>query len=144
MAAEGEAQVPNFTGYWKLERNDENFDKYLQEVGVNFVMRKVIKNASMYQDIEQDGNNFKLKVIMPVATQELAFTVGEEFEFYHSFRKMTIRRIAKWEGTALLTLPVSDDNDPTERRELDGEFLVLTLTKGSVSTKRYFKRATKK
>nr|XP_054757912.1 cellular retinoic acid-binding protein 1-like [Lytechinus pictus] len=138
-------ELPNFSGYWKLTKNDENFEKYLQANGVNFMLRKVIKSATVYQDIEQDGNQFKIKIILPVATQELTFTVGEAFETYNSFRKVTLKRIANWDGQAIIIKssdPASDE--PEEKRELEDGFLYLTLTKGDVTTKRTFEKAVKK
>eukprot|EP00057_Strongylocentrotus_purpuratus_P029962 XP_780326.2 PREDICTED: uncharacterized protein LOC574837 [Strongylocentrotus purpuratus] len=143
MASSG--KLPDMSGYWKLKKNDENFEKYLQANGINFVLRKVIKSATMYQDIEQDGNQFKIKIILPVGQQEMEFTVGEAFETYNSFRKVTLHRIATWDGQAMVLKSAnSGDNEPEEKRELVDGALCITMTKGDVSTKRIFEKAEKK
>lgn len=61
MATEG-SDKPDLTGNWVLERNDENFDKYLQALGMNWFVRKMVSMATVKTDISKDGDKIEIKI----------------------------------------------------------------------------------
>ena len=131
----------NFSGTWKLERNDENFDKFWQAVGVNFIGRKMMGVVKPTMVIQQNGNDFVITTQTPKSTNSTKFSVGEVFEFSNPWTKENQKMSPSWDGDKLVVTPVSDpDKSPTVTREMEGEFLVMTMQKGDVATKRFFKK----
>eukprot|EP00058_Branchiostoma_floridae_P000209 XP_002585697.1 hypothetical protein BRAFLDRAFT_73769 [Branchiostoma floridae] len=52
----------DLSGTWKMVQV-ENFDAYLQALGIGFVLRAIAKMLSNTQIIEQDGDSFYVKDI---------------------------------------------------------------------------------
>ena len=91
--------------------------------------------------IKQDGNNVSITTSTPRSTEEQKFTVGEEYDFNNPWVKEVQRMHPVWEGDKLVVKPVEKPDElPTVTRELDGEMLVMTMQKGGVATKRFYKK----
>ncbi len=144
-AAKAEAAAPqdkrNFNGTWRLERNDENFDKFWTEMGINFFVRKMMGMARPTSIIKQDDNKFEITNQTMKGSDTTTFTVGEEYDFHNPHTKAVNRMSPIWEGDTLVQKPVEKPDElPTVSRCLDGEYMVMTMQKGEVSTKRYYKK----
>lgn len=55
-----ESTKPDLTGHWVLDHNDENFDNYLQALGLGWFVRKMIGMASVSVDISMDNDKIEI------------------------------------------------------------------------------------
>ena len=130
----------DFNGQWKLDRNDENFEKFIQEMGINFFVRKVMLVVYPTTIIKQDGDKFEIKMHAGPINQVTTFTVGEECDFVYPWDKKAEKVKSEWEDGKLVTRPTVKEDLAVVTREIkDGE-MVLTLQKGDLVTVRYFKK----
>ncbi|XP_072032212.1 fatty acid-binding protein, heart-like [Amphiura filiformis] len=131
----------NFSGTWRLEKNDENFDKFWCEMGVNYFVRKMMGMSRPTTIIKQEGNKFDITNQSMKGSDTQTFTAGEEYDFSNPWTKEINRMSPAWEGDKLVIKPVEKpDEQPTVSRHLEGEYLVLTMKKGDVATNRYYKK----
>ncbi|CAG2181389.1 unnamed protein product, partial [Oppiella nova] len=70
--------MSEFTGKYKLEKSD-NFDNFLKELGVNFMLRKLANSTSPTLEITRNGDEFVFKTVSTVKTSTMTFTLGKEF-----------------------------------------------------------------
>ncbi|XP_035659589.1 cellular retinoic acid-binding protein 2-like [Branchiostoma floridae] len=68
----------NFTGNWKLVES-QNFDEYLQALGVDADKRKIVVSASPRHEIQQDGDSFTVKTT-GLQNKTISFKLGGQFE----------------------------------------------------------------
>ncbi|XP_052073525.1 fatty acid-binding protein homolog 6-like [Mytilus californianus] len=131
-----------FGGKWKVYKS-EKFEDFLKEMGVNLVMRKAAANMSPTNTISIDGNSITINIEAGPKKMEEKYTLNEEVD-----RKTDSGEIVKSKATFVdgkLTI-VNTPTDATKKvvtivREIQGDDLVMTMTRGEVSAKRYFKKA---
>ncbi|XP_038075756.1 fatty acid-binding protein, adipocyte-like [Patiria miniata] len=129
-----------FCGQWKLESTEENFDAFLKECGVSWAWRKAACSVKPTVSITQEqGGVFVITTKTSYRTQEMRFVVGEEFLSTIPWEAGEHPMMAEWDGTKLVIRVLG--RDITFTREVGGGQLVLTQTKGEVSSRRYFKKA---
>lgn len=130
-----------FGGKWKVYKN-ENFDEFLKDIGLNFVMRKAAANGSPTHVITVDGDNIKIDIDAGIKKMEeclkLNTEVARKGERGNEVKTMTTY------ADGILTMvntPVDTKEKPmTLTREIVGEDLVLTMSRGDVVAKRIFKK----
>ncbi|KAM9450239.1 fatty acid-binding protein, intestinal-like [Clarias gariepinus] len=129
-----------FDGSWKIDRN-ENYDKFMEKMGINMVKRKLAEHDNLKFNIEQSGDKFTIKESSTFRTKDIEFTLGVEFEY--SMADGT-ELIGTWvmEGDALKGTFTRKDNGKilTTTRSLVGGELVQCYSYEGVSAKRIFKR----
>ncbi|XP_070579207.1 fatty acid-binding protein, brain-like [Ptychodera flava] len=131
--------MSNLVGKWKHVRS-ENFNEYLIANNVNFVLRSMMTSMTPTLDIQQTGDEFVIRTITMLKTREQKFTIGKEFEEVH-WGGDTKKSIATMEDDKLVVKSADDpENNPIIEREVIGDELVMTLRKGDVTAKRYFKK----
>ncbi|XP_071151683.1 fatty acid-binding protein homolog 6-like [Mytilus edulis] len=129
-------------GKWKVYKS-EKFEEFLKEMGINLVMRKAVANMSPTNTFTIDGNSITINIEAGPKKMEEKYTLNEEVD-----RKTDAGEMVKSKATFVdgkLTIV----NTPTEAtkkvvtvvREKQGDDLVMTMTRGDVSAKRYFKKA---
>ncbi|XP_064613415.1 cellular retinoic acid-binding protein 2-like [Liolophura sinensis] len=136
--------LQKFAGKWKLVRS-ENFEALLDVMGLNFVMKKMLKLMSPSQNIvvNEDGS-VNIKLHSGPVTQDMTFRLDEEFEYDQ--RNIKIKAKCHMEGEKLIMHqspdPSSGVKPQTMTREItsDGE-LVQSIQCEDVVAKRYFQRA---
>ncbi|KPP78723.1 fatty acid-binding protein, intestinal-like [Scleropages formosus] len=69
-----------FNGSWKVDRN-ENYDKFMEQMGINLVKRKLATHDNLKIIIEQTGDKFHIKESSTFRTLEIDFTLGVNFEY---------------------------------------------------------------
>uniref|UniRef100_A0A672K2T1 Fatty acid-binding protein, intestinal-like n=1 Tax=Sinocyclocheilus grahami TaxID=75366 RepID=A0A672K2T1_SINGR len=69
-----------FNGTWKVDRND-NYEKFMEEMGINMVKRKLASHDNLKITVEQTGDKFHLKEVSTFRTVEINFTLGVNFEY---------------------------------------------------------------
>ncbi|XP_078532058.1 fatty acid-binding protein, intestinal [Lissotriton helveticus] len=129
-----------FNGLWKVDRS-ENYDKFMEIMGVNIVKRKLAAHDGLKINIQQDGNSFVVKESSSFRSIDIPFTLGTEFEY--SLADGT-ELVGAWtmEGDNLVgTFKRKDNGNALKtRREIVGDELVQTYLYEGVEAKRIFKR----
>ncbi|XP_050176543.1 fatty acid-binding protein, intestinal [Myiozetetes cayanensis] len=129
-----------FNGTWKIDRN-ENYEKFMEAMGVNMVKRKLGTRDNLKITIQQDGNKFTVKEASNFRTIEIEFTLGVDFDY--SLADGTEMN-GNWnlEGNKLVGTFTRKDNRKVLKayREIVGDELVQTYVYEGVESKRIFKR----
>ncbi|KAM5193938.1 fatty acid-binding protein, intestinal [Mantella aurantiaca] len=130
-----------FNGTWKADRN-ENYDKFMEVMGVNIMKRKLAAHDNLKITIQQDGDKFNVKESSTFRTIEINFTLGVTFEY--SLADGT-ELSGAWvqEGDKLVGTFNRKDNGKELKtwRVIVGDELVQTYTYEGTEAKRIFKRA---
>ncbi|XP_047574289.1 fatty acid-binding protein, intestinal isoform X1 [Lutra lutra] len=129
-----------FDGTWKIDQN-ENYDKFMEKMGINMVKRKLAAHDNLKLTITQEGNKFTVKEASTFRTIEIVFELGVTFnysladgtEFSGTWNLEGNKLVGKFKridnGNALNTV-----------REIIGGELVQTFTYEGVEAKRIFKK----
>ncbi|KAM6972715.1 fatty acid-binding protein, intestinal [Aplochiton taeniatus] len=129
-----------FNGSWKVDRS-ENYEKFMEQMGVNMVKRKLAAHDNLKITIEQTGDKFHVKESSSFRTLEIDFTLGVTFEY--SLADGT-ELSGSWamEGDTMKGVFTRKDNGKqlTTIRALVGEELVQSYNYEGVDAKRIFKR----
>ncbi|NXF79277.1 FABPI protein, partial [Sclerurus mexicanus] len=129
-----------FNGTWKIDRN-ENYEKFMEAMGVNMMKRKLGAHDNLKITIQQDGNKFTVKEASNFRTIEIEFTLGATFEY--SLADGT-ELTGSWnlEENKLVGTFTRKDNGKVLKayREIVGDELVQTYVYEGVESKRIFKR----
>ncbi|XP_077105767.1 retinoid-binding protein 7 [Ranitomeya variabilis] len=70
---------PDFTGTWNMVSN-ENFDRYLQSLGIDIVTRNLAKLIKPQKIIVQNGESFEIQTQSSLRSYRVQFTLGQEFD----------------------------------------------------------------
>ncbi|NXL03125.1 FABPI protein, partial [Mesembrinibis cayennensis] len=129
-----------FNGAWKIDRN-ENYEKFMEAMGINVMKRKLGAHDNLKITIQQDGDKFTVKESSNFRTIDIEFTLGVNFEY--SLADGT-ELTGSWsmEGNKLVGKFTRKDNGKllTAYREIVGDELVQTYVYEGVEAKRIFKR----
>ncbi|CAG2171595.1 unnamed protein product [Oppiella nova] len=126
----------DFTGKFKLTSSD-NFDEFLKQLGVNFVVRNLAKSATPTVEISKDGDLFTIKTIS-IKNTEIKFELGKEFEEARADGKNVKTSIVA-DGNKLIQVQ-KGDKEVKIVREFNGNELKMILTVGSVTSVRVYTR----
>ncbi|XP_077134592.1 fatty acid-binding protein, intestinal-like [Ranitomeya variabilis] len=130
-----------FNGTWKVDRS-ENYDKFMEEMGVNVMKRKLAAHDNLKITIQQDEDKFNVKESSTFRSIEINFTLGVTYEY--SLADGT-ELSGSWveEGDKLVGTFTRKDNGKQLRtnRVIIGDELVQTYVYEGVEAKRTFKRA---
>lgn len=128
-------------GQWELDRS-ENFDNFLKACGLSYLYRKAALSVKPSVHITQNGECFEIVTKTSYRTQDLKFSVGEEFSSYVPWDSDNMHRMVAEILDGKLIIKVLDGAEDQEAavfiREVIGEELVLTQRLKNVETKRYF------
>ncbi|XP_067297745.1 fatty acid-binding protein, intestinal [Pseudorasbora parva] len=129
-----------FNGTWKVDRN-ENYEKFMEQMGINMVKRKLASHDNLKITLEQTGDKFHLKEVSTFRTLELDFTLDVTFSY--SMADGT-ELTGSWvmEGDMLKGTFTRKDNGKMliTTRKIVGDELVQTYIYEGVEAKRIFKR----
>ncbi|KAM9193674.1 fatty acid-binding protein, intestinal [Mergus octosetaceus] len=129
-----------FNGAWKIDRN-ENYEKFMETMGVNVMKRKLGAHDNLKITIQQDGNKFLVKESSNFRTIDIEFTLGVSFEY--SLADGT-ELTGSWnlEGNKLVGTFTRKDNGKALKayREIVGDELIQTYVYEGVEAKRFFKK----
>ncbi|XP_035658938.1 cellular retinoic acid-binding protein 2-like [Branchiostoma floridae] len=124
----------NFSGNWKFVES-ENFDAFLEALGVDPAMREIVQSTIPRETIMQDGDTFNIKTIAQKIT-EVKFKVGEEFE--GEIQQGKVKISPTLDGGKLRFEFDSPKGKQVQEREVrpDGRlYLVLTAPDGTKCTR---------
>ncbi|XP_056264967.1 fatty acid-binding protein, intestinal-like [Pseudoliparis swirei] len=130
-----------FDGNWKIDRND-NYEKFMQEMGINVVKRKLAAHDNLKVNIAQAGDTFHVEESSKFRNLKIDFTLGVTFEY--SLADGT-ELSGSWtmEGDVLKGIFNRKDNGKTltTTRIVQGDELIQSYNYEGVDAKRIFKRA---
>lgn len=128
-----------FTGTYEMVSSD-NYEKYLEAIGVGLATRKIAASGKPTVEIRQDGGHFTLKTSTALKKTELNFALGVEFvEETDDGRKANTVFTAEGENQLIQVQKVGQVTATTIRAFNDGGFDVTHEAAGVVA-KRSFKR----
>ncbi|XP_036964104.1 fatty acid-binding protein, intestinal [Acanthopagrus latus] len=130
-----------FNGNWKVDRN-ENYEKFMEKMGINMVKRKLAAHDNLKITIEQNGDSFHVKESSNFRTLEIDFTLGVTFE-YSLADGTELSGSWKLEGDVMTgTFSRKDNgNQLITTRIVQGDELIQSYNYEGVDAKRIFKRA---
>ncbi|XP_039596416.1 fatty acid-binding protein, heart-like isoform X2 [Polypterus senegalus] len=98
--------VESFAGTWKM-CDSKNFDEYMKQLGVGFLMRQMGCSTKPTTIIELNGDEIIVKTQSTFKNTEIKFKLGEEFdEDTADGRKVKLERTT---SASLLFLSVCSD-----------------------------------
>ncbi|XP_062380518.1 fatty acid-binding protein, intestinal [Sardina pilchardus] len=129
-----------FNGSWKVDRSD-NYEKFMEQMGINMVKRKLAAHDNLKVIIEQTGDKFHVKETSTFRTLEIDFTLGVTFEYALADGTM-LSGAWTMEGDLLKGVFTRKDNSKvlTTTRTIQGGELVQTYNYEGVDAKRIFKK----
>ncbi|NXP16313.1 FABPI protein, partial [Scytalopus superciliaris] len=129
-----------FNGTWKIDRN-ENYEKFMEAMGVNMMKRKLGAHDNLKITIQQDGDKFTVKEASNFRTIEIDFTLGATFD-YSLADGTEVTGSWNLEGNKLVGSFTRKDNGKVLKayREIVNDELVQTYVYEGVESKRIFKR----
>jgi len=127
--------MTDFTGKFKLS-SSENFDEFLKELGVNFVLRNLAKTSTPVVEITKDGDTFSLKTTTAIKNSEIKFELGKEFEEARMDGK-NVKTVVVADGNKLIQTQFGD-KEVKIVREFNGNELVVTASVGAVNSVRKY------
>ncbi|KAG9342528.1 hypothetical protein AGOR_G00193210 [Albula goreensis] len=129
-----------FNGTWKVDRN-ENYDKFMEQMGINMVKRKLAAHDSLKITIQQDGDKFNVKENSTFRSLEINFTLGVAFD-YNLADGTELTGSWALEGDMLKGTFTRKDNGKQllTTRTVSGDEMVQSYSYDGVDAKRIFKR----
>ncbi|XP_029949606.1 fatty acid-binding protein, intestinal [Salarias fasciatus] len=129
-----------FNGTWKVDRS-ENYEKFMEQMGVNMVKRKLAAHDNLKITIEQTGEKFHVKESSNFRTIEIDFTLGVTFD-YSLADGTELSGAWNMEGDTLKGVFTRKDNGKTltTTRIIEGGELVQSYSYEGVDAKRIFKK----
>ncbi|XP_024424344.1 fatty acid-binding protein, intestinal [Desmodus rotundus] len=129
-----------FDGTWKIDRN-ENYDKFMEKMGISVVKRKLAAHDNLKLTITQQGDKFTVKESSAFRNTEIVFDLGVAFN-YTLGDGTELTGTWNLEGGKLVGKFARVDNGKELRavREVVGGELVQTYVYEGVEAKRIFKK----
>ncbi|CAL8288472.1 unnamed protein product [Arctogadus glacialis] len=130
-----------FNGTWKVDRND-NYEKFMEQMGVNLVKRKLAAHDNLQITVQQTGDSFHVKETSAFRTLEIDFTSGVTFE-YSLADGTEVKGSWTLEGETLKGSFTRKDNGKvlTTTRTVQGDELTQSYNYEGVDAKRFYKRS---
>ncbi|XP_076998541.1 fatty acid-binding protein, intestinal-like [Tamandua tetradactyla] len=129
-----------FNGSWKVDRS-ENYDKFMEKMGVNVVKRKLAAHDNLKLIITQEGNKFTIKESSTFRSIDVVFELGVNFT-YNLADGTEISGAWNLDGDKLVGKFKRTDNgnELNTVQEIIGGELVQTYVYEGVEAKRIFKK----
>ncbi|XP_069023556.1 fatty acid-binding protein, intestinal [Embiotoca jacksoni] len=129
-----------FNGTWKVDRND-NYEKFMEQMGVNMVKRKLAAHDGLKITIEQNGDKFHVQEHSNFRNIQVDFTLGVTFG-YSLADGTELSGAWTMEGDMMKGIFNRKDNGKqlTTTRIIEEDELVQSYNYDGVDAKRIFKR----
>ncbi|KAG8441896.1 hypothetical protein GDO86_010903 [Hymenochirus boettgeri] len=125
-----------FLGTWGLEHS-ENFDAYMEAVGVGFITRKAAGSLKPDVLISVDGDVYKVRTESTFKNSEFVFKLGEEFDETTADGRKT-KTTVTLENGVLIQFQKWDGKESTVTREIKDGKMMTICTMGDVTCERTY------
>lgn len=122
---------------YKLD-SSENFEEYMKELGVGFVMRKMGNTVSPTVELIKEGDEYTFNTTSTFKNSTIKFKVGEEFD-EETVDGRKVKSVCTFEGDDKLIHEQKGDKPTTIIREFTADVLNATMTIGDIVCKRIYK-----
>uniref|UniRef100_A0AAZ3NQ78 Cytosolic fatty-acid binding proteins domain-containing protein n=1 Tax=Oncorhynchus tshawytscha TaxID=74940 RepID=A0AAZ3NQ78_ONCTS len=122
-----------FNGTWKVEHN-ENYDKFMEQMGINVMKRKLAEHDNLKVIIEQTGDKFHIKESSTFRNKDIDFTLGVQFD-YALADGTEVSGTWEMDGDVLKGKFTRKDNSKvltTTRAVVGGELVQVSLRKSHI------------
>jgi len=117
----------------------ENFDEYMKEVGVNFVLRKMAATATPTTEITNSGDDWNIKTTTTFKTTEIKFKLGEPFAEETADGRKCDSTITL-DGNKMVHVQNCGGKEYKILREFADKGMVMTLKAGDVTCTRTYEK----
>jgi len=124
-------------GKWNLSGSD-NFDDYLQTVGVNFALRKIAAHTKSEQHISVDGGQWTIDTISTFKNHSITFRPGQEVS-HETPDGRKVKSTFKVSGNKLIEDQKGDPNSTITRTFQSDKFVMELICKGATAYRHYSK-----
>ncbi|KAM4651097.1 retinoid-binding protein 7 [Discoglossus pictus] len=132
---------PDYNGTWNMISN-ENFDSYMQSLGIDFATRTVAKLLKPQKVIEQNGDRFNIKTLSSLRNYSVGFVVGEEFdEDTKGLDNRKCKSIVTWDNGRLVCKQNGEKKNRGWVHWINGDELHLEMTCEDKVCKQVYKKA---
>ncbi|CAG5135170.1 unnamed protein product [Candidula unifasciata] len=132
-------------GRWELVSCDENFDKYMEAVGVSEEKRKLARSAlsaeaKLKQELSRDGSTWSVKVMTPAGEKTDVYPEGKTVQAL-TLDGRSVSVVYSLEGDQLVEIQKGSDFESRNVRKVSGDTMTMTFTAhNGVSSTRIYKR----
>ncbi|XP_040287762.1 fatty acid-binding protein, adipocyte-like [Bufo bufo] len=131
----GDAMV----GTWTLPENIDDIDKFLEEIGVSFMLRQARRHLKPDVIISENKDQWSIKTLSTSKNTELKFKLNEEFdEITAEGRKVKTKMT--FENGVLIQKQTWDGKESTITREVKDGRLITTCIIGDVKCVRIYNK----
>ena len=130
--------MPDYNGVYKLV-SSENFDAFLQTMGLNLVMRKAAASGTPTITVTVSGDHWKLAQNNKFRSNEMEFDLGVQREV-KSFDGKPATSVVTKEGDTLLERRSGEGRQAEIIREFTGTQLKVTMKVEGVTAVRVFQK----
>lgn len=122
----------------------EEMDKYLQDIGLNFILRKAILLSSPTIEFIIEDNIMTIRITSFFVKNESTFNIGEEYdEKWPGFVLKSVSTIVNEREVNTDSVAIISKSDRAGRRYFfddDGCVEYVTHAKTNITAKRYYRR----
>ncbi|KAG3273964.1 fatty acid binding protein 9 [Ictidomys tridecemlineatus] len=127
-----------FLGTWELE-SSEKFNEYLEELGVNILIRKAAELAKPRVTVSMDGDRVKIQTESTLKNSEISFELGKEFD-ENTADDRHVKSIVTLDSGSMVHVQKWLDKETTIKRKIvDGKMVAECTMNNIVSTRTYQK-----
>jgi len=134
--------MSSLLGTWGLQ-SQENFDEFMQHLGVGFFLRKLGNQLSPdFVVTKPTEDTWKMETISSFKTTVVEFKEGVEFEEKTADDRM-VKTTINFEGEKMVhnqVDPADEKKNTVIERYVEGDSLITTCKSGDVSAKRVYKK----
>ena len=127
-----------YTGTYHLVES-KNFDKFLAEMNVNFILRMFAKTAKPDVIITKNGDYYRVQSITPLKRAEFTFKFGEKFEYTRPDGEIA-KSIMTLDGHKWHEKQIADKYTIDIYRDFNGTALIATGIVNKVSFVRIYNK----
>merc|ERR1711872_47545 len=130
-------KMVNFSGKWVFD-HAENMEAIVEALNID--KSKIPDDRSTTAEITQNGDTFQIKTTGPKRTRDITFSIGKSFidPDIKELRGVDVELTPSWDGDKLV---MTGSGGNSGARELVGGQMVVSITIGGVTGKRFFNKA---
>jgi len=125
-------------GKYKLEKS-ENFDNFLDKLGVGFMVKTAAKTLKPTLEVEVKDDTYIFRSLSTFKNTEIKFKLGQEFEEDRADGKR-VKTVVTKEGDNKFVQKQFGDKEVNIVREFNGDEVVVTAQVADVTSVRTYKR----